>query len=146
MVFDKKAYMKEYNKEYHDKNRDKIKEYKKEYRDKNREYYKEYDKVYQEKNKEKRKEYNKEYRQTETFKKSTTIGKWKRRGLIHEDYNALYEKYINTTCCDVCNKEFKNRRDRCLDHDHITGEFRQILCRACNTMDSWKNKIQNNNL
>ena len=146
MVFDKKAYdkayqeknrekIKAYNKEYYEKNTDKIKQNVKKYRDKNTEKYKEY-----------QKEYKKEYYQTENCKKSYTISNWKKLGLIHEDYDALYEKYINTKSCEVCNKVFESSYYRCLDHDHITGLFRQILCRNCNTMDSWKNKIQNNNL
>ena len=129
----KKAYMKEYRL----RNKDKIKEQKREYYERNKDKFKEYDKTYQEKNREK----IKEYRQTENGKKLRTIGSWKYYGLIHDDYDALYDKYINTDKCEVCNKVFENSFDRCLDHDHDTYEFRQILCRNCNTHDSWKNKL-----
>lgn len=122
MVFDKKAYMKEYR----ERNKEKLKEYHKEYQEKNREKFK-------------------SYRQTEIFKKSHTIGNWKYFGLIHDDYDALYDKYINTKSCEVCNKVFENNFERCMDHDHDTGEFRKILCRSCNNYDYWL-KIQNNNL
>ena len=128
------------------KDPEKRKAYNKAYREKNREYKKEYDKEYREKNRDKRTAQKREYRQTENGKKSYTIINWKKSGLIHEDYDALYEKYINTTCCEVCNKVFESSYYRCMDHDHITGEFRQILCRTCNNQDNWKNKIQNNNL
>ena len=90
-------------------------------------------------NKDKLNEYNKAYRQTPQGKKSIRMGHWKRIG-VNNVNNEMYDRYINTHCCDVCNKEFKNSLDRHLDHNHDTGDFRQILCRACNTHDSWKKK------
>ena len=64
-------------------------------------------------------------------KKALTINNWKRRGIIG-DYDKLYEKYLNCNECELCNNPFKSSYYRCLDHDHDTGEFRNILCRACN--------------
>ena len=69
--------------------------------------------------------------------KYKTISNWKSRGLIYDDYDELYEIYIKTMNCQYCNKEFNNSQDRCLDHDHNTGLFRKIVCRACNVMDSY---------
>jgi len=69
--------------------------------------------------------------------KCQTIRDWKKYGLIYDDYNELYEVYIKTMNCQHCNKEFKNSKDRCMDHDHITGLFRSIVCKACNTHDSY---------
>ena len=112
------------NKEHYQK----YKETYKEWRKNNQEYIKEY--------RENNQEYIKEYKQTATGKKSNTISNWKRRGLIHDDYEALYEKYINTWECENCAIELvtghtaPNRRN--MDHDHITGKFRNILCNMCN--------------
>jgi len=70
-------------------------------------------------------------------RKHRAIYNWKKRGLIYDDYDALYEAYIKTSECQHCNKAFKTSRDRCLDHNHTTGIFRNIVCRGCNTRDSY---------
>ena len=111
--------------------------YGKKWRDNNKEYQKEY----QEENKEHIKEHKKEYRQTPAGIKTRIITDWKRNGLIYDDYNALYELYLNAKHCDVCKIEFKNSYYRCMDHCHTTGLFRQFLCRGCNNGDGWQNKI-----
>ena len=69
--------------------------------------------------------------------KYDAIYKWKKSGLICDDYNALYETYINTTECQHCQKEFTEKNRRCLDHDHETGLFRKIVCNRCNVSDSY---------
>ena len=151
---EKKERKKERDRKYYQNN----KEEKKEYREKNKERKKERDrkyyqnnkeekKEYREKNKEKIKEYyennkkkRKEYRLSPSGKKSETICKWKQRGLIHDNYEELYDKYLNTTECEICKYVFDNTNWRCLDHDHETNLFRQILCFKCNVHDNWKNK------
>ena len=71
--------------------------------------------------------------------KSQTIYKWKKRGLIYDDYDALYETYIKTMQCGHCQTEFTKKNCRCLDHDHATGLFRKIVCHQCNARDSYIN-------
>lgn len=83
-------------------------------------------------------EYYKVWRYTPAGKKSRTISSWKSLGVIHDDWDALYEQYLQATNCDVCKNGFKNTRDRCLDHCHQTGKFRQFLCQKCNIRDRWK--------
>jgi len=68
--------------------------------------------------------------------KSNRVKKWKSRGVICEDWNVLYDKYINTTNCEMCDVELIEgnfgANKKCLDHDHKTGEFRNVLCNTCN--------------
>jgi hypothetical protein len=60
---------------------------------------------------------------------------WKRRGMVFLDdyhFEYIYNEYIHATNCDLCNKLFTKSRDRQLDHDHKTGEIRNIVCQKCN--------------
>jgi len=67
---------------------------------------------------------------------------WKKMGLITDNFDEIYNRYIYSSQCERCEKPYKNSRDRHMDHCHITGEFRNILCRSCNMnnkFQSWKN-------
>ncbi len=94
-----------------------------------------------------KKAYMKEYRQTPKFKKYNKIKNWKNQGLIG-DYEDIYNKFINTTNCDLCNIELceglKGSNKKCMDHDHNTGLFRNIVCTKCNSNRSDKKKRNDN--
>ena len=80
------------------------------------------------------------------YHKSRNKAAWKKSGLIttKEEFEAIYNKYIYTSHCELCDKEFKNRRDRQMEHDHENGEFRNIVCRSCNQLKS-DVKMKSNN-
>jgi hypothetical protein len=88
-------------------------------------------------NTEEHKMYMKEFRASEAGIKSARITKMKQLGIISDDYNLLYEKWKETKLCEECNVELvggnKGANRKCIDHDHETGEFRNIICHECNT-------------
>tara|TARA_R110001592_G_C12859255_1_gene722659 strand:+ start:89 stop:601 length:513 start_codon:yes stop_codon:yes gene_type:complete len=136
---EKKERKKESDRIWREKNKEKIREYdKKRY---NKEYRKEERHIWYENNKEeiikKNTIYNKTYRQTEQGKKVNRISRWKQVGIKCDDFDKLYDLYKNTNICNICKIELIEGKygfnRKCLDHDHTTGLFRQILCNTCNS-------------
>ena len=76
------------------------------------------------------------WRESESGKKSSTITRWRCRGLITEDYNKIYEYYLSIQECEHCGIELDEDEAtrKCMDHCHQTGQFRNILCKTCNTI------------
>jgi hypothetical protein len=68
------------------------------------------------------------------YHKRTTKYQWKSRGMIFtsDEFEEIYNKYIYSTNCELCNVLFPNSINRHLDHDHLTGKIRNIVCRKCN--------------
>ena len=78
--------------------------------------------------------------------RSDTKSEWKTRGGMNidpDDFPYVYNEYIHATHCDLCGKEFLTSRDRHLDHDHETGEIRNIVCNKCNQHK--EDRVSNNN-
>lgn len=83
--------------------------------------------------------------------KSDTKAKWRYRGLIltnQEEFDEIYERYMASTNCELCNKPYKSNRDRHMDHIHYIdnkwGWFRNVICNSCNQLRS-DNKIPSTN-
>lgn len=69
----------------------------------------------------------------ETFRLSCTKSSIKKLyGLSWEEYNSLLQKQDNR--CAICGAYIERKTDSkpCVDHSHVTGQTRGILCMACN--------------
>lgn len=113
-------------KDYYKKNKQKINNYSKKYKENNIEKINEY---YRTKYKDSSKRQN-------DAKENTRKRRLKKYGITEIEYNELLEKQDHK--CAIClNKEkitMKNgiSRKLSIDHDHITGKVRALLCRNCN--------------
>ena len=112
----KAAYMKEYKKEYYEKNKEQIAAYNKEYNEKNKEQIATYNKEYNKKNKEQKATYMKEYYE-------------KTRKYIYENFNIVNiieckDKYIPLAPCSRARE--KNIFE--------VGEIQMTLC-SCSFCD-----------
>ena len=83
-----------------------------------------------------RKEYKKEWNKNNPDK--FKIGQWKFRGLISNDYESIYNRWLNSKNCEECGHDYSYYK-KCMDHCHDSHKFRAILCDCCN-----KNKKMNN--
>lgn len=52
-----------------------------------------------------------------------------RRGITPEQLVDTYER--QECCCAICKSEI-TLVDSAIDHNHLTGEFRGVLCKQCN--------------
>jgi len=115
------------------KDPEKYKQYMKQYKSENKENIKQYLKQYKSENKENIKQYNK----TPERIKKNRIANWKIKGLQCNYIEELYQHYLLSDQCENCMciltvGSKKTPNTKCLDHSHITGEFRNILCNSCN--------------
>jgi len=90
--------------------------------------------------KEERKQYNKKYHQSPKGKMCNKIANWKQKtkngyGLICEnkgEYEYIYDRWLRYERCEECSKKYNEDNWKCMDHCHLTGLFRDILCHSCN--------------
>ena len=145
--------------EYSDKNREKLREKSREYernkRKRPQDHYETYMKPYQkewrethkdeinEKVREERAKNPEKYREYERNKRAANIEKYRELDVI-KGKNITYDEYVwmrdkQDNKCAICKKE-ETRKSRTkgqicrltIDHNHTTGEVRELLCHNCN--------------
>tara|TARA_R110002073_G_scaffold82759_3_gene197557 strand:+ start:91 stop:540 length:450 start_codon:yes stop_codon:yes gene_type:complete len=79
-----------------------------------------------------------------------TKNQWKQRGLLwtsQEEFEEIYQRYINSTQCELCGKYYISNYDRQMDHKHCIhnkwGWFRNVVCGKCNCMKYDRNQTNN---
>ena len=128
---------KEYDRQYHNKNKETHNKMKRKRYHNNKEAYKQQRREYYQKNREAELARIKRYQQTPRYIKSRRIKDWNYQGIIFHDMNLLHDIYEQTTHCDNCNIFLQGRGDekKCIDHDHSICDdenVRNILCQRCN--------------
>lgn len=144
-------YRKHYLREYARAHKEQTNKSKAKWREKNRQHTRDYAKSYYsknkdnyasryEENKEEKKKNARDYHRSERGSKAHHISYWKRRGIIHNDYEALYNEYTTKTKCDKCDKEFGERGDgtgsyKCIAIFPETKQFESVCCYKCMNRD-----------
>jgi len=99
-------------------------------------------------NKEKRSVYQKKYSATHGHVYSRASKKWRtthpekhlmgnRKRSLRRKYgltiDQMKQMYISQDgVCAICTEKFKNTKNMQVDHNHTTGQVRQLLCGPCN--------------
>ena len=55
---------------------------------------------------------------------------FRRYGLTSSDYQAMLVRQNGV--CAMCHRDCRTGQRLCVDHNHVTGEVRALLCRRCN--------------
>lgn len=77
-----------------------------------------------------RKAYDQRYKETnlESYQRSQRKYRWKILGIDPDKAETYYQSHNGQ--CDIC--QSKTALRLCVDHDHVTGDIRGMLCSPCN--------------
>ncbi len=71
------------------------------------------------------------YRESEDYRnRIRSSGLKLRLGITNEDYFELLKEQNNQ--CAICNTKAEENKYFHVDHDHVTGKIRGLLCKQCN--------------
>ncbi len=59
---------------------------------------------------------------------------WKKGGFKHtkEEFEIILDKFFECSHCESCGVKFDDKIKKNCDHCHLSGSFRNIICRNCN--------------
>lgn len=90
---------------------------------------------YKQANKKKCSERASAYKKTYQGKKSHKKSEWVRKSGLKETDKRLdyiFDRWYFSLQCELCEIEYKNDRDKSMDHHHASGHFRCVCCNKCN--------------
>lgn len=123
-----------YNRQYRIDHKDEIKRRTKQHDLDNREQLLKRKRDFSNRNREHESAYTKQYRIDHKDKYDALYMKYrlkKNYGITTEDYNKMFEDQEG--CCAICGKHQKDiNKKLAVDHDHVTGKVRGLLCHKCN--------------
>jgi Recombination endonuclease VII len=77
-------------------------------------------------------EYERKYRKSPETKLITRNSNLKQKfGIDIEQFEEM--KRAQGNACAICKQEPQNERELVVDHNHLTGEIRGLLCYSCNS-------------
>ena len=117
-----------YAKRYREANKKKLAAKRKQYVQEHHEVILAKGRAYREKHLEKRRAAARAYRRAH-LRHVWNYQLWYRHGLTVPEYRALHQKQHG--CCAICGKK---PRHLVVDHNHITGKVRGLLCHHCNSL------------
>lgn len=120
---------KDKNREYREKNPEKLKAIKAAWRRNNPEKVKKHRANYYEKHKEKVRAYASSWVKKNP-RKLLRAQLRRQYGLPLEEYDSMVLSQEGR--CKICNSQMTRLREPCVDHDHVTGKVRGLLCLNCN--------------
>jgi hypothetical protein len=68
----------------------------------------------------------------EISKRKSAHNRKRNTGASQEEFDLKLR--LQSGRCEICSKPMIGRHGACQDHDHKTGEIRDLLCHKCNTM------------
>ena len=123
----KGIYKRKLNIEKKEESKKKRKEWLKNWKLENREKLLQQSKASYKRNKQHRQEYSKEFYWKNKQKTLDRI-RLKKYGISGDEFRTIVEK--QGIKCPICNKTIK--KNLSVDHNHVTGEIRGIICNNCN--------------
>jgi hypothetical protein len=132
-VEERKAKKTEYMRKWREENRSHRNAYCKAWRENNKEKVVESSKKSNKKNKEKCKERARRYAKSEACKiyRKTKKPYLSRYGITLSDYNKMFEQQEGK-CIGCTRHQSELESSLCVDHCHVTGKVRGLLCTDCN--------------
>lgn len=130
MISDKKR---AYNRDYYERNKERLKAAARRHYHENKERHRETNRLWHQANREKARERARAWYHRNTFKARTAQRQYRIRkyGLSAEQFDSLLSAQGGV--CAICRAECSVSSRLSIDHNHLTGQVRGLLCRTCNS-------------